>query len=200
MPAGASVTPGRLPIRLSFFFGFPENKIQCVFFQLSRDFDISVARLEIVYIFMGKFTVIFEFTGSVINGPVCCGICISLFDQLPNHLNHAVNFLSSQRMRRGRIDIHTVHVYFTFFDKALGYFFCCSSLFDCLIDNFVIHICKIGYKIYIISFVFHVSSYRIKNDHRSCISDMDVIVYGRSADIHFDFSFLYRNKFFFPAG
>ena len=39
----------------------------------------------------------------------------------------------------------------------------------------------------------------LENNHRTGISDMDQIVYRRSADIHFYFSFFQRYKFLFSA-
>ena len=56
--------------------------------------------------------------------------------------------------------------------------------------------CKVGYKIHIVSFIFKISSDRIKHDHRSCISDMDEVVNSRSADIHLYFSFFQWNELF----
>ena len=197
MPAGTSFAPGRLPIRLSFFFRLPEHEIQRVFFEIARHFNISVPRLQIVDIFMGKLAVLFKFTGSVIDGPVCRGICIAFFDQPGDHLDHTVDFFCRKRMRRCRKHVHIGHVFFAFFNKPAGHFFRRTALIDCLLNNFIVHVREIGYKIDVISDIFHITPYGIEYDHRPCISDMDIIVYGRPADIHFYFSLFQRYKLFF---
>ena len=74
---------------------------------------------------------------------------------------------------------------------------CCGAFLNGLFDDFVIHICKVGYKIHIISLIFHISSGCIKTYHRTCITNVNKIIHSRSAHIHLNLAFFYRYKFFF---
>ena len=97
----------------------------------------------------------------------------------------------------GRLYIHISHILFALFDVALGDFFRRYTLLDGFCNDLVIHIREIGYIVYFISLVLHISSHCVEDDHGSGISDVDKIVYGRTAHIHFYFSFLQRNEVFF---
>ena len=85
-------------------------------------------------------------------------------------------------------------------EGPLGNLFCRNAFLNGFLNDLIIHIRKVGYIIYFITFMLQVTSDGIKHDHRSCISDVDQIVYGRAAYIHADFAFLKRHKFFFLFG
>lgn len=69
-----------------------------------------------------------------------------------------------------------------------------------LFNNFIINICKVRNVIYIVSLIFEISSYRIKHDHWSGITDMNVVIYRRSTNIHSNLSLMYWNEFFLLFG
>ena len=148
---------------------------------------------------MRQFSVIFELSCTEIDRSVLC-IRVSLFDQCADQLDHSADLLCRQRMCRRRKHVHIRHIFFAFRNITLGNLFRRHALFICFFDDLVIHIGKVGYIVHIISFVFKISPHRIKYDHRTRISDVDIVIYGRSAYIHTDFSFLQRYKFFFLFG
>ena len=148
---------------------------------------------------MRKLAIIFEFLYTEINGPVSCRICISFINKSLDHVDHALDLLCSLGCSCSRFYIHICHILLALFDITGRDFLCGNALFNGLLDDLIIYIGKVGYIIYFISFIFHISAHRIKNDHRAGISDMDQIVYRRSADIHFYFSFFQRYKFLFSA-
>ena len=98
-----------------------------------------------------------------------------------------------------RLHIHPFHILLTFCDVSLRNFLRRNAFFNCFLNDLVIHIRKIGNVIDIVSLIFKISSYGVKYDHRSCISDMNKIIHGRTADIHFHFPRLQRYKFFFSS-
>ena len=198
MPARTSITPRRRPGRLPLFFRFPEHEIKRIFLLILSGYkQRTVACSQVIQIFVGKFSVIPETTGTKINGAIYV-VGITFFDQRLDHINHAVDLLRRQRMRRRRFYIHALHVFFAFFDVALGDLLCAHTFFICLRNDLVIHIRKVGYVIDLIATIFHITAHRIKYDHRTGISDMDKIVNGRTAHIHPYLSRLKRDKFFFP--
>ena len=200
MPARTTVAPRRRPGWFAFFFRFPENKIQRIFFLVFTGYlQRAETGLKVIQIFMGKFSILFKFLNTEINSAVCCRISISLVDQSLDHVDHSVDFLCCLRIGGGRFHIHCIHIFSALCDITLGNFLCTYPFFNCFLNDLVIYVSEVGYKINFIAFVFHISAYCIKNDHRTCISDMDQIINCRSADIHADFSLFQRYKFFFSA-
>ena len=66
MPAWTALAPRRLPVRLSFFFRFPENEIVRIFLAfLTGYLDLTEAGLQIVQILMGQFSVLFKGFGTL---------------------------------------------------------------------------------------------------------------------------------------
>ena len=200
MPSRTSVAPRRRPGRLAFFFRFPQYKIQRIFFLIFSGYQKgTVSGTQIIEIFMGKFAIFFKTACAEIYGTVYV-VSIPFLDKRGDHVDHTVNFLCCQRMCGGRFDIHACHILFALCNVTLGNLFCCHAFFVCLCNDLVVNIGKVGYIIYFITFMLQVTSDGIKHDHRSCISDVDQIVYGRAAYIHADFAFLKRHKFFFLFG
>ena len=148
---------------------------------------------------MGKLAVLFEFLYTEIYGSVSCRICVSLVNEGLDHVDHALDLLCCLRCGCGRFYIHVCHIFLALFDIAGGNFLCGNTLFNGFFDDFVIYICKVGYIINLVSFIFHVSSYRIKNNHRTGISDMDQIVNCRSANIHLYLALFQRYEFLFSS-
>ena len=146
---------------------------------------------------MRKLSVIFKFPDAVINRSVSSHIGVTFFNQSADHIQHAADLFCRQRVLCCRLDIHAFHILFALGDVALGDRPCINALLDRFLDDLVIDIGKVGYIIDIVSFIFEVTSHRIKYNHRSCVSDMDKVVHGRSAYIHFYFSRFHRNKLFF---
>ena len=120
-----------------------------------------------------------------------------LVDQCLDHIQHAADLLGSLRVLGSGLDIHSLHVLFALCDIALGDHAGLHTLFIGLLDDLVIHVCEVGYIVYFVTLVFHVTAHRIKYDHGAGIADVDQVVYGRSADIHFYLSRLQGLKFFF---
>ena len=96
-----------------------------------------------------------------------------------------------------RLHIHGLHVLFAFRNVTLGNDGGIHALRNGLFDNLIVHIGKIGHKIHLVAFMLHVPSYRVKNNHRTGVSDMNKIIYGRSAYVHFDLPLLKGDKVFF---
>ena len=144
---------------------------------------------------MGKLPVFFKILYPEIDSAVDL-IGKAFVDQSLDHLDHAVDFLGSQRMGGSRFYIHIRHILFAFFDIAGGNFFSADPFFNSLGNDLIIYICEVRYIVNLITFVLHISAHSIKNDHRSGISDMDKVIDRRPAYIHFHLSLFQRNKLF----
>ena len=146
---------------------------------------------------MGKFTVFLEFLYAEVYSSICCRISVAFINEDLDHVDHSLDLLCSLRCCCGRFYIHICHIFFALFNVTCGDLFCRNAFLDGFLDDLVIYICKVGYIVYFISFIFHISSYRIKNDHRTGISNMDQIIYSRSADIHLYLALFQRYEFLF---
>ena len=58
-----------------------------------------------------------------------------------------------------------MYVFFALCDIALGDHAGLHTLFIGLLDDLVIHVCEVGYIVYFVTLVFHVTAHRIKYDH-----------------------------------
>ena len=136
---------------------------------------------------MGKFSVFMEILHTEVNGSIDL-IGKSFVDQGLDHLDHTIDFLGCQRMGGGRHHIHICHIFLAFFDVAGGDFLCAYAFFYGFGNDLIIHISEIGYIVDFIAFVLQIAADRVKDDHGSGVADVDKVVYGRSAHIHFYFS------------
>ena len=123
---------------------------------------------------------------------------MTLFDQGTDHIQHAADLFGSLGMCSSRLYIHGSHVFPALCNITLGDHRCFHTFLDCLLDDLIIHIGKVGYIINLVTLMLHIASYCIKYDHGPCISNMDQIIYCRSADIHLHLSFGKRYKLFLP--
>ena len=110
---------------------------------------------------------------------------MSLVDQGLDHIQHAADLLGSLGVFGSGLDVHALHVLFALCDVTLGDHAGLNALFVSFFDDLIVHIREVGYIVHFISLVFHVTAYGIKYDHRTSVADVDQVVYGRAADIHF---------------
>ena len=200
MPPRASLAPWGFPIRLPFFFRLPKDEVQWILLFLPCHLNFPVPCLQVVQIFVGQLAVFLKFPCAEIHGPICRRVSVTLFNQGGNHFQHPANLLRCQGMGSGRLYVHGSHVFLALRNITLGNFLGSNPFFHGFFDDFIIYIGEIRHKIHFIAFVFHVTPYRVKDNHGPCIPNMDKIVYGRPAHIHFYFPFLQRDKFLFlPA-
>ena len=80
-------------------------------------------------------------------------------------------------------------------DITLGDHFFTDVFFQCFIDDFVIHISKVADIGDMIAFRFKQTLQDIKDNHRSGISDMRIVIDGRSAYIHANLTVFNRFEF-----
>ena len=108
MPSRTPFTPGRLPCRLSFLLRLPQDEIEGILFLiLSRHKEGASARLKVIQIFVGKLSIIFEFSGPEVDCAVFL-IGVSFLDQSADHLDHAADLLCGKRIFCGRLNVHAL--------------------------------------------------------------------------------------------
>ena len=197
MPARTAITPRRLPGRLSLFFRLPQHEIQRILLLILTGHEKgTVACAQVIQILMRKLSIILELSGTEIDSTIHI-VCVAFIDQRLNHVDHTVDLLCGKRMRRRRLHIHATHIFFTFCDVTLGNLLGTHALLVGLCDDLIVHIREIRYIIHLIPTIFHIATHGVEYDHRTCISDMNEIVNGRSTHVHAYFARLERNELFF---
>ena len=146
---------------------------------------------------MGELAVARKTSRLKVNGTVLRHIGVSLVDQRLDHLDHAADLTGCLWVGCGWLHMQRLHVLFALRDVAFRNHRRIVSLLVGLLDDLVIHICKIGHIIDFIPPVLHITAHSVKHNHGSCISDMNQVVNRRSAHIHADLSLLNRHKLLF---
>ena len=87
MPARTAFAPRGLPVRLTFFFRLPENKVVRVLFSfLTGYLNLTETRLKIIQVLVGQLSVIFKLADTVINCSVRSNIRVAFLDQSADHV------------------------------------------------------------------------------------------------------------------
>ena len=148
---------------------------------------------------MGKLAIALKGFGAEIYGTVCCHIRMALVDQGLDHLQHACNLLGCLRVGGCRFYIHVRHVFLALCDIAFRDGFRIDAFLNGFFDDLVIYIREVGNVVDIVALILEITAHSIENDHRTCVSDMDKVIYSRAAHIHFYLSRLQWHKLFFSS-
>ena len=146
---------------------------------------------------MRQLSVAIELSGSVINRSIRNRICIPLIDQGLDHVDHALDLLCCLRIPGRRQNIHVCHILAAFSDISGRDLFGINALFDGCLNDLIIDIREVRDVIYFIALVHEVTANRIEYDHGTSITDMNEVIYGRTAHIHGHLIGCYGYEFFF---
>ena len=197
VPAGTAVAPGRLPVGLPFLLGLPEHKVQRILLLILAGHQKgTLSALQIVQVLVGQLSIITEASHTVIHRSVVRHISVAVVDQLLDHLQHAADLLSGLGMHCGGAHVQGFHILFAFRDVALGNHVGVHAFLDGLLDDFVVHIGEVADIIHFIPPVFKIAAHRIEHDHGAGVADVDQVVYGGAAYIHFYLARGDGDKFF----
>ena len=83
-------------------------------------------------------------------------------------------------------DVHALSIYPKLFNILLADIFEGYALFVCTADNLIVDICKVLYKINLVTSVFKVTAHYVKNAERSCVTDMDEVINCGTASVDFE--------------
>ena len=198
MPARTAFSPRGIPRNfIRFLLRLPQCKIQRILLHFA--YCNPGAVLQIIDILSGQLSVVLELPGAVVHISVCL-IGIALIDQRPDEINDFRNVFGHLRVHVRRNHVQRLCIFEVFFYVLLGYLRSGDSLFLGPANNLVIHISEILHELHIISSVFEIPAQCIEHHERSGISNVEEIVYGRSADVDSNLPLFQRHKFFLAAG
>ena len=135
---------------------------------------------------MGKLAVIRVLIHGKIDRSVVYNIGIAFIDQRADHIDHALNFLRSLRMRRRGAHVQIRHILLAFLNVTLGNNRSVHAFLICLLNDFVVYVGEVRYVVHFVPFILEVTAHRVEHDHRSRVADMNQVVNRRTADIHAD--------------
>ena len=117
-------------------------------------------------------------------------------DQLVDKGDDLVHRLGDSRSHIQRYDVQRIAHIIVSLDISFSDLLLADTFFQSLVDDLVIDISKVGNEFHFIAQCFKSPPERIKDDDRTGVADMRMIVDGRSADIHADFVLSDRYEFF----
>ena len=148
---------------------------------------------------MRKFSVVRIFSGTEVNVSVAF-ISKSFFHQGLNHIQYPLYVFGGPRMYGSLSYIQSSSVDFIFLNVFFRNFRYGGAFLVCPADKLIINVSEVLHKGDLVSPIFKITAQHIKHTHRARIPHMNIIVNGRSADIHFDFTLREREKLLLFAG
>ena len=124
-------------------------------------------------------------------------IRIALINKGGDYIDDIVNVLGRLGMDVRLTDIEPLCIFPKFIDIFFGDLGELHALFIGSLDYFIVNIGEILNEFHLVAPVFKVAAQNVKNAKRARVSDMDIIIYGRAAGVHFDLSGRYRHKLLF---
>ena len=194
MPAGTAFAPGAFPIGFAGFRRFPQREIEGISLLLAH--GDSGAGLHFVDGAAGKFAVGFEFADFEVDVAVDF-VGEAVVDDLLYHGDDIVHMFGDPRMNRSFLHAETAGVLKVGFDVFVGQIFGIHAFFVGAVDDLIVHIGEVLDISHIIAAVGKVAAHHIKGHDGTGVAQMDIVIGGGAADIHFDFSLFHGNKFFF---
>ena len=197
MPARSSHAPRTFPCDLIIFLAsFPQGKIQRILFDIT--YSDTCSRFQIFDILSGQFAISVKFTRGEVHISVYF-VSISLVHQGADKINDLRYMLGNLRMDVSLSDIQCCCVFIIFLDIFFADLRCRNAFFSGFIDDLVIYIGKVLHEFYFISPVFQIFAERIEYNKRSCVSNVEKVIYRRSANVNFKDSVFDRLQLFFSA-
>ena len=103
-------------------------------------------------------------------------------------------------MNRCRPNTQGGGVFVILLDEVVSQFFDGDALLIRAADHLIVDVREVLHECDFETAVFKVTAQDVKNNERTGIADMEIVIYSRSAGIHADLAFMQRFKLFFFAG
>src|SRR5690606_3614670 len=111
-------------------------------------------------------------------------IRMSLCHKSCDKFNNVIHMIHYTWTKACAANAKRLNIFIVSIDKAISDLRNGNTKIIGLLNQLVIHICKVGDVVHFVACVLQVSSYYIEKNRRARISDMNIIIYGWSAYIH----------------
>ena len=195
VPARSALAPWRIPVGFTRFRCLPDSEVQR-FLLAVVDVD-SCACLQFLNGLTGQLAVFRERRGPEVYVSVVSGISVTGVHQLFHNVNDKIHAVGDGGVYIRIHDVQSVCIGLVFRNIALGDLCGSGSLFVCLFDDLVVHVSEILHIGDSVAPVFQIAAQHVKCTDGTGVSDMDIVVYRRTAGIDADVSGLNGNDLFF---
>ena len=142
---------------------------------------------------MRKLAILIKLLGAEINVALRL-ISVALFDKGGNNILNSVDIFGSLGMNGSLTDTKALGIGPELLNISFGYLLYGDSLFVSLFYKLIVDIGKVLNEVYVISAPLEIAAKHVENAKRTGVTDMNIVINGRSAGINFKLSFLYGNK------
>ena len=198
MPARPSLGKRAFPCRFPGFLRLPEREIHGIFFHIV-DLDAR-PHFQIVQILPGELAIVLEALGIVIYVAVFRHISVPFLDKPGNQADNILDMLSRLGVHSRRADIQALGVFEIFLDKMFAQLLDGNPLLVGSLDHLVVNVRKILDERDLIAPIFQIPAQCVKNNKRTGVSDMKIVVYRGAAGIDPRFPGMHGNELFLFSG
>ena len=195
MPARTALAPWRLPIWFAWLCALPERKIERILL-LFIHFHAGAGK-QVIDIAAGKLTIVAKFAYGIIHIAIIQRVGIALVNEPLHKSDDVIDVLTDLWMHRRRQHIQRLGVFEKGVDIERSKRDRIFPFFIGAIDDLVVHIGKVGHKSDIVAEITEITAHRVEHNDRTGVAEMNVVVGGWAADVHFHLTWLQRLKWHF---
>ncbi len=194
MPAWPAHAPGTFPFRLAWLCAFPEREIQGIFLLLARLHP--GAGHQLVQAAPGKTAVMLSAAHPEINVSVRRGVCLAQIHKLFAHGNDGIDIFRCPGFKIGPQHAQFVHILVKGMDIGLRNVLPVALFLVGAPDYLVVNIGKIAHIKDFETQIAQMAHQNVKNNSRTRMADMAIIIGCYSANIDMDPARARGNEFF----
>ena len=197
VPTGASFSPRTIPGWLAGLLCFPQGEILRGFLFRFNVQTVTGAHLAVFGPLSGKLAVSWKSGNPVVYIAGRNGVGVAVFDQTGNQSDDLPDMLRGPGMNRGGADAQRLRVHIVFRNETVCQFLYGNAFLVGAADHLVVDVCEVLHKCHVVAFPFQLPPEHIEGDKGPGVTDVKIIVYGRTAGINAYLSFMNRSEGFF---
>ena len=125
---------------------------------------------------------------------------MAVVEQLLHDVDDRVHRLGRARVHGRLADAEPLGVRVIFLDIAVRDDVEVHALFVRLIDDLVVDVGEVLHEFHLVAAVLEVAAQQVEHDERARVADVEIVVHGRAAGIHFDLARGDRDELLLLAG
>src|SRR5439155_4114351 len=192
VPSGAPATYGCVPEMFAGFWGFPESKIASAFFFIPVDINASTG-LYSSDVNFGKLSVVGEFGNAIVDGTLA-GVCVGLFLEALDELDHGIDVVGGANPVLGRLDAEGLTIIEEGLDEFLSVVANADTGGGSVSDDAIVDVGEIHYMIQAETTQLQETAENILKNEGAVLADVGVVVNGGAAGVHANFAGILRDE------
>ena len=195
VPTRSTCAPGAIPCRFTRLCCLPKRKIKRIAFCVVYLYTLTCT--QIVEVTARNRSIAGVRANGKVHITIIGNIGALIGDERLNHSLHRVNFLRCTRANVGIQNVKTMHLLNKRARIGTCNFACFNTVFVCTVNNFVINIGKVLRKHHFIAFVLQIATNGVKRQKRARVTNVNLVIHGRTTHVHAHPPFFGRYKLFF---